>query len=106
MDQVDEAVNALAAALLNSEVYLEYKKKLDEVKQFPQLKERIDEFRRRNYELQCSPDYAFDKMDEFEREYRRFREDSLVSDFLAAELALCRLIQNINGRLVEAIDFE
>lgn len=106
MNRVDEAADALAAALLSSEVYLEYKKKLDEVKKFPQLKERIDEYRRKNYELQCSPDYAFDKMEEFEREYRRFREDSLVADFLAAELALCRLIQNINGRLVEAIDFE
>ncbi len=106
MNRVDEAADALAAALLSSEVYLEYKRKLDEVKKFPQLKERIDEYRRKNYELQCSPDYAFDKMEEFEREYRRFREDSLVSEFLAAELALCRLIQNINGRLVEAIDFE
>lgn len=106
MNRVDEAADALAAALLSSEVYLEYKKKLDEVKKFPQLKERIDEYRRKNYELQCSPDYAFDKMEEFEREYRRFREDSLVADFLAAELALCRLIQNINGRLVEDIDFE
>lgn len=106
MNRVDEAADALAAALLSSEVYLEYKRKLDEVKKFPQLKERIDEYRRKNYELQCSPDYAFDKMEEFEREYRRFREDSLVSEFLAAELALCRLIQSINGRLVEAIDFE
>ena len=106
MNQVDEAVDALTEALMKSEVYLEYKKKLDEVKHFPQLKERIDEFRRRNFELQSRPDYAFDKMDEFEREYRRFREDALVSDFLAAELALCRMIQNINNRLVEALDFE
>lgn len=106
MNQVDEAVNILASALLVSEVYLEYKKQLDQVKQFPELKEKIDEYRKRNYELQHSPDFAFDKLDEFEREYRKFREDPLVSDFLAAELALCRLLQNINDRLVEAINFE
>lgn len=106
MNQVDEAVGKLTEAVLQSEVYLEYRKQLEKVKQFPQLKERIDDFRHKNYELQCSPDYAFDKMDQFEREYRGFREDPLVSDFLAAELALCRLMQEINSRLVEAIDFE
>lgn len=106
MNQVDETVDTLASALLVSEEYLEYKKQLDQVKQFPELKEKIDEYRRRNYELQYSPDLAFDKIDRFEREYRKFREDPLVSDFLTAELALCRLLQNINDRLMETISFE
>lgn len=104
--QVEEAVGKLAGEVLNSQIYKEYRIQLEKVKQQPKLKERIDEFRQRNYELQCSPDYAFDKMEQFEREYRGFREDPLVSDFLAAELALCRMMQEINSKLVEAIDFE
>lgn len=106
MGEVEEAVDRLVSAVLHSEVYLEYKRQLKEVKQFPELKARIDEFRRRNFELQQSPDYAFDKMEAFQREYKSFREDPLVSDFLAAELAFCRMIQGIEGRLVDAVDFE
>lgn len=106
MSEVDEAVDGLLNAILNSNVYQEYKSCLDRVKQFPELKKKIDEFRMRNYELQQSPDYAFDKMEQFQREYQSFREDPLVSDFLAAELAFCRMVQGIEEKLVENIDFE
>ena len=92
--------------MLNSNIYQEYKSKLDQVKQYPDLKRQIDEFRMRNYELQQSPDYAFDKMEQFQREYQTFRDDPLVSDFLAAELAFCRMVQDVENRLVERIDFE
>lgn len=106
MNEVEEAAEALANALLNSDIYQEYKSKLDQVKQYPDLKRQIDEFRMRNYELQQSPDYAFDKMEQFQREYQTFRDDPLVSDFLAAELAFCRMVQDVENRLVERIDFE
>lgn len=106
MNEVEEAAEALADALLNSDVYQEYKSKLDQVKQYPDLKRQIDEFRMRNYELQQSPDYAFDKMEQFQREYQTFRDDPLVSDFLAAELAFCRMVQDVENRLVGRIDFE
>ena len=106
MNEVEKATEALADALLNSEIYLEYKSKLDQVKQYPDLKRQIDEFRMRNFELQQSPDYAFDKMEQFQREYQTFRENPLVSDFLAAELAFCRMVQDVEKRLVDKIDFE
>ena len=106
MNEVEEAVYRLADALLNSEVYREYRSKLEQVKQDPDLKRQIDEFRMRNYELQQSPDYAFDKVEQFQREYQAFRDNPLVSDFLAAELAFCRMVQGIENRLVGIIEFE
>ena len=106
MSEVDEAVDRLVNALLESEVYREYKRSLEQVKQYPELKGQIDEFRLQNYRLQQSPDYAFDKMEQFQREYQTFRENPLVSDFLAAELAFCRMVQDIECRIVEQVDFE
>ena len=79
---------------------------MEKVKQLPELKEKIDDYRMRNFELQQSPDYAFDKMEQFQREYRSFREDPLVSEFLSAELAFCRMVQDIEQKLTENIDFE
>ena len=106
MNEVEEAVDRLANALLNSDVYREYKSKLEQVKKDPELKRQIDEFRMRTYELQQSPDYAFDKVEQFQREYQAFRDNPLVSDFLAAELAFCRMVQGIENRLSGMITFE
>ena len=47
-----------------------------------------------------------DKLDDFEREYEKFREDPLVEEFLDAELAFCRMMQEIDVKLAEAMDFE
>ena len=106
MNGVNEAVRRLIDELLLSDIYKEYDRQRKKVNQLPELKEKINEFRSRNYEMQRSDDNALDKIEEFEREYADFREDPLVSDFLAAELAFCRMIQEINTRIAEAMHFE
>ena len=106
MNEVDTATEALVQAILTSDVYQEYQRCLAKVKELPELKAQIDEFRTRNYELQQSPYYAFVKMEQFQREYQSFRENPLVSDFLAAELAFCRMVQEMESRITSQIDFE
>ena len=39
-------------------------------------------------------------------ELERFREDLVVDDFFRAELAFCRMMQEVNLRVTEAIDFD
>lgn len=106
MNTIDIALNRLAAAILDSPEYQEYDKQRKRVNEYPELKAQIDEFRKRNFELQTSADNAFEKLEEFEKEYSDFRENPMVSDFLAAELAFCRMMQDINLRLTEAMHFE
>lgn len=45
-------------------------------------------------------------MEAFEQEYAKFRENPLVSDFLRAELAFVRMMQDVNVLLASEIDFE
>ncbi len=106
MNNVDSAVQQLITVILNSEAYKEYDLQRQKINQDPELKAQINEFRKRNYQLQNADDYAFDKIDQFEREYAEFRERPLVADFLAAELAFCRMMQDINLRITEALHFE
>ena len=73
MCTVDEAVEGLLDAILNSDVYKEYVRNLEKVKQYPDLKKQIDEYRLRNFELQQSPDYAFDKI-ETQKRNKAFNE--------------------------------
>lgn len=82
----------------------------EQVKQYPGLKQRIDDYRKKNYRLQneMDSDALFDEIDRFEREYEDFRKNPVVSDFLAAELAFCRMCQEITEKISIALaeDFD
>lgn len=105
-NKIEKKTEELISILKDSPEYKSYKEQLAKVKQVEGLKEQIDAFRTNNFELQQAADNAFDKIDAFEKEYAKFREDPLVSDFLAAELAFCRLMQGITYRITDAMDFE
>ncbi|MCR4588309.1 MAG: YlbF family regulator, partial [Lachnospiraceae bacterium] len=80
----------------------------DKLREMPELKKQIDQFRTENYRMQVmsSPDELFDKAYDFEQRYAEFRSNPIVEDFLAAELALCRLLQRVNTEITEGVDFE
>ncbi len=106
MNELDQAVSDYITAIKNTDTYRNYVRERDKVKQYPELKAQIDDFRKRNYELQSSADTDFHKIDRFERDYEDFRENPLVDDFLAAELAFCRMMQKANMQVTAAIEFE
>ena len=78
------------------------------MKRNPDLFARVKEYRQMNFALQSGTqaEELLDKLDAFEKEYEKFREDPLVDDFLRAELAFCRMIQEINSQLMTELDFE
>ena len=45
-------------------------------------------------------------MEDLQREYESIRENPLVEDFLAAELAFCRMMQELNHKVADALNFE
>lgn len=106
--EVQEALEQLAQAVKESEVYREYRRQSERVDNAGDMREKMDEYRVRNFELQNSvqTEDLLDKLDDFEREYEKFREDPLVEEFLDAELAFCRMMQEIDVKLAEAMDFE
>lgn len=108
MTELDNAIEELIVTIKDTDRYKRYKREKEKVNRFPELKEQIDTFRLRNFELQNMTNDAdlFYKMEEFDREYEKFRENPLVADFLAAELDLCRMMQEVNARLTEALEFE
>lgn len=106
MNDLERATDTYIETILNSEVYRLYRTELEKVKEVPGLKEQVDEYRKRNFELQSSEDIDFNTLDSFEKEYENFRDNPLVADFLAAELDLCRMMQDISVRITAALKFE
>ncbi len=106
MEKLENAVVDLIGAIKDTEEYRKYVEQKEGLKQFPELKTQIDEYRRRNFAMQMENSPAFEKIEQFEREYEGFREDRRVSDFLAAELAFCRMMQKMELRIIDSLDFE
>ena len=105
---VQRAVLDFVRFIKETEVYKKYAYQLSLLRENPERLQQVNEYRRKNYEIQRTTqvDELFDKMSAFEKEYEKFREDPLVEDFLRAELAFCRMMQEINSFITEELDFE
>lgn len=106
MGNIDRSLQQLITDILASDTYHAYDVQRNLVKQQPELKAQIDQYRYLNLQLQTNENTTFEEIDRFEREYASFRENKLVADFLAAELSFCRMLQDINLRLTDAMHFE
>lgn len=105
MLEVQSEVNTLIEAIRNSEIFADFQLQKERLKEYPELKQQIDEYRDRNFELQtkCQANNLYDELERFQREYEQFREIPLVHDFLAAELAFCRMVQDVNAQILAAM---
>ena len=108
MNEIKDCIDALLAAVQNSEEYQEFMKYKALVEQDPGLMERVNAFRANNFRLQneANRDELFRGTEQLNRESRELRRDPLVNAFLDAELALCKLVQKICRTLTEGINLD
>ena len=106
--QIEEATKKFAAYIQETDTYKEYWYQREKIKKQPELYDKVNEYRQKNFDLQNESDSEdlFDRMEAFEQEYAKFRQNPMVEDFLRAELAFCRMMQDINVLLTAEIDFE
>jgi cell fate (sporulation/competence/biofilm development) regulator YlbF (YheA/YmcA/DUF963 family) len=98
----------LSETIAASETYKSYALQRDTLRKQPELYEKVNEYRRRNFALQNEDDSdnLYEKVEAFEGELEKFRENPLVDDFFRAELAFCRMMQSLSDVIMEDIDFE
>ena len=108
MSQIEDAMDGLMTAIRNSEEFIRYQAIKEKVHGFPKLESQITEFRKKNYLLQNSQGTVdlYEETDRMENEYREFRKNPMASEYLAAENALCKIVQQINEGLEFEVGFE
>jgi cell fate (sporulation/competence/biofilm development) regulator YlbF (YheA/YmcA/DUF963 family) len=108
MSSVEQCTNDLAKAIVQSDEYMVYIEAKKALKGNLELCIKLNEFRERNFKLQNSTDDIdlFDELDMLELEYAEFLKNSKISAFLAAELRVCRMTQEINAKIANTIDLE
>lgn len=103
---MENAIANLVNAIKNSKEYEEYIKEKNCVSQYPDLKEKIDDFRFKNYAMQNDKNTNYETIEQFEKQYADLHDNPMVTSFLEAELAFCRMMQSINIEVATAIEFE
>lgn len=94
--------------LKSTDIYLNYLEQVKKIKNYPDLLEQINEYRNESFMLQnkYEGEELYDKTDELDQKYEKFLEIPVVDDFMNAELALVRTMQDINMYIVEGLDFQ
>ncbi|WP_177975371.1 YlbF family regulator [uncultured Eubacterium sp.] len=105
---LNTSIEELKLALQNSDAFCRYQKIREEVHHYPEKEHRLHEFRRKNYFLQNSKDQIdlFTEAGRLEQEYADVYKDPLLGEYLAAEVTVCRIIQQINKELLGCLNFE
>jgi len=105
--EMRKAINQFLNELQDSSAFRDYKYQKERIRKVPGMKERINEFRKKRFEFQkYEGEDLFEKIDEFQKEYQNFKEEPIVREYLAAELEICRLVQQIYGAIDELVDID
>ncbi len=107
-EKIVKATQEFAQIIKSSDSYKQYVHARVMVQKQAGLFEEVNEFRRKNYQLQnnASGDELLEKTEALNQEYIVMRSNPLVEEFLDAELAFCRMMQEVNILLTNELNFE
>lgn len=110
MDHVKQALDDFIDQVKASETYKVYETQKRNLKQNPELKQKVDEYREQEYIFQqrSSGDEIFEESDQHVRKMEEICENPGVREFLKAEVAYCRMVQKIEDYILKtlAVDFD
>lgn len=108
MSLIDTCTAHLISAIVNGSVYKQYMHALEALKKVPGLKEQVDDLRRMNYRIQNADGDVnlYEKMDDIDKRMEELCSMPEASQFLEAELSLCRLPQDINTEIHQGVHLD
>lgn len=107
MHRVEEETYDLVEAIKDSREYSQYQWLYLEIKKNEELSRRLDEFRRRRFELEMADvEEGLDAQRKLAEEFREFLIDPLAAQFLSAEYTYCKMVRQAVYRITECLDME
>ena len=105
-EEVKSAVNTLVEAFKNGETYAEYERQLRRITAYPDLKARVDEYRRNVFLLQTGRQGDMSMVKQLEQMSEELHNNPVMDDFLNAEIGVCRAFQRMNYMIMDGIGFD
>ena len=107
MHAVNRNIHLLLNSIQKSDVYRTYKKQEAILEKNPELASRVQHFRSDNFRLQNEErGNLLQDAEQLARESAELRRNPEVNAYLDAELALCRMMQQICMTLTDGIEIK
>lgn len=105
MINVMEKAESLAVAIGESAEYTEYIVLLKKVQEEPELYSRLNEYRRRCFDIQMSSDVdATQQLEHLQMEFSELLSNGKISRVLNAEQVFCKMMRQINEKIMGSIE--
>lgn len=105
---VYDTANRLAYEIKNSQEYITYKKLKEEVKNNPELKQKLEEFEKERYEIQIAAvtkgTRDSDKEANMQKLYMQLIENDIMKKYFDAELKFNVTLGDVNKIISEAVE--
>ncbi len=105
MTDVEYQTRQLIREIRKSNEYNQYRRLVTKISHEPELKEQVDNYRRRRFELQQAEDGAME-LQQMEKEYEEILAKSVVRDFLVSEQKLMLMMQNTLLSITDAVGLD
>jgi len=107
MTDLHETTEAVIAVVKETEEYKKYIWALRKLKEYPELFNRVNELREKNYLLHRNDsEDMIDWLDALTNEFDDVINNESVSEFLQAESSLCRLMSELSTSIVRGLEFD
>ncbi len=108
MNKMEKCTEDLIQCIIESDEYRQFCALRDRVREEPELRQQINDFRLHVFETQNSqePLDMYGEQERLCRDYEEFRKNPLVNGFLLAELRVCRMVQKITSAIVGSVDID
>ncbi len=99
MNNVIEKTDQLIDAIQSSNEYLQYQMLQKSISKEQDIYNRLNDYRRRNFEIQMNEQATVDEMENLSREYADVLNRSEIKDFLVAEQRYIKMLRRVNKKL-------
>ncbi len=98
----------LTACICQSEEYREYKKHLEQLRNQPELFARVNEYRRKSYDLQwqSGEEGYYDRLMELNAGYADVLHNPAAMRFLTSELGVCRVMREVTDFIADHVELD
>ena len=103
-----DTANRLAYEIKNSEEYINYKKMKEEIKNKPELKEKLDKFEKARYEVQIEAiskgKQDIEKATDMQKLYVELISNDIIKQYFDAELKFNVMLADVNKIIGESVE--
>jgi len=107
MKKIMEATQDLIYIMMNSDIYKEYLEVYQKLKNDESLWSRVNQYRKRRFEIQMSQNMDVTQLqNKLREEFEDIQNNQLALEFLIAERRYCNMMKQVNHTILDGVGLD